>query len=388
MTEKVLIVDDDTNLLAGLKRHLRRRFEVATAESGEQALDLVKSDGPFAVTVCDMRMRGMNGVEVLAAVKKLAPDTVRIMLTGNADEVTSTRAVNEGAIFRFFTKPCPPETLAKGIEAGIEQYRLITAERELLSGTFSGAVKVLTDVLAITDPQGFSTSTKVHGWMRGVAAHLQFPQPWQLEIAAMLSRIGQVAVPPELLAKKRADEPVTKVEEEIIARVPETGRNLLANIPRMKSISEMVYYQDKGFDGSGFPKDGVSGEDIPLGSRVLKVLNDLAKVTTGPFPSSRAVSKIELNKGRYDPKILAAVRDFFRTQTKHPTKDDAVVVELPVSLLRAGYLLETDLELQNGRLYLAAGSRLSQTHVEHIRNLSKLQRFKEPVQVTRPAKAI
>lgn len=386
--EKVLIVDDDTNLLAGLKRHLHKYFDVSTAEGGEQALDLVKSDGPFAVTVCDMRMPGMNGIEVLAAVKKLAPDTVRIMLTGHADELTSTRAVNEGAIFRFFTKPCPPETLAKGIEAGIEQYRLVTAERELLSGTFSGAVKVLTDVLSIVDPQGFGRSSKVHGWAHGVAAHLDLPRPWQLEIAAMLSRIGQVAVPPELLAKKRADEPLTEVEEDIIARVPETGRNLIENIPRMKGIAEMVYYQDKGFDGSGFPKDGVSGKDLPLGSRVLKVLNDLARVTPGPFPSSTAFSKIELDRERYDPKILVAVREFFKTQKKHPTEQNAIVDELPVSLLRAGYVLETDLKLQNGGLYLAAGSRLSQTHVEHIRNLSNLQRFKEPVRVTRPAKAI
>ena len=82
------------------------------------------------------------------------------------------------------------------------------------------------------------------------------------------------------------------------------------------------------------------------------------------------------------------MREFFKTQKKHPTEQNAIVEELPVSLLRAGYVLETDLELQNGRLYLAAGSRLSQTHVEHIRNLGKLQRFKEPIQVTRPVKAI
>ena len=128
--EKVLIVDDDTNLLAGLKRHLRKHFDLFTAEGGTQALDLVKSDGPFAVTVCDMRMPGMNGVEVLAAVKKLAPNTVRIMLTGNVEDVTSTLTGNEGGIFRFYTKPCPPESLARGIEAGIERYRLVTAARE------------------------------------------------------------------------------------------------------------------------------------------------------------------------------------------------------------------------------------------------------------------
>ncbi|HEB79963.1 MAG TPA: response regulator, partial [Rhodospirillales bacterium] len=84
MTGKILIIDDDANLLAGLRRQFRKQFDLSTARSGEQALALVESEGPFAVVVSDMRMPGMNGVGVLGALRKAAPDTVRMMLTGNA----------------------------------------------------------------------------------------------------------------------------------------------------------------------------------------------------------------------------------------------------------------------------------------------------------------
>lgn len=378
---KVLLIDDEANVLAGLKRQLRGRFDVSTAEGGEPALDLVKSEGPFAVAVCDMRMPGMNGIDVLGALKKATPDTVRIMLTGNADQQTAIDAVNQGNIFRFYTKPCPPETLAKGIEAGIQQYRLVTAERELLAQTLAGSVRVLSEVLSMIDPEAFGRATKLRDWAQRVAVLLGLPHPWQLEIAAMLSPIGEVAVPPELLAKKRAGEKLTPVEEDIIARVPETGRQLIENIPRMKAIAEIVYYQNKGFDGSGFPGDGASGTDIPVGARVLKVLNDLAGQGTGLIPSARAFAALEHDSGRYDPKILARVRKYFATQTEQAAEKEDSFAELPVSGLLTGHLLKSDLKLDTGRLILAAGSTLTEAQIAKVRNLNKICRFEEPVRV-------
>ncbi len=95
MKEKVLLVDDDAMVLAGLKRQLRNQFSIDTALSGEEALKQVLENGPYAVIVSDFMMPGMNGVEFLSRVKKSNPDTVRMMLTGTADMPTAIRAVNE-----------------------------------------------------------------------------------------------------------------------------------------------------------------------------------------------------------------------------------------------------------------------------------------------------
>ena len=149
MGERCLIVDDDHHLLSALRRQLGERFDLETAQGGQQAIEAVREAAgqrdPFAVVVCDMRMPGMDGIETLKRIRDLAPDTVRIMLTGNADQQTAIEAINQGSIFRFYTKPCSQEQLEAGLEAALGQYRLVTAERELLESTLAGSIKVLVE---------------------------------------------------------------------------------------------------------------------------------------------------------------------------------------------------------------------------------------------------
>src|ERR1022692_3828271 len=129
MVEKILLVDDESSILDGYRRSLRREFEIETAVSGKQALSLVAETGPYAVVVSDMRMPEMDGIELLSSIKAQSPDTIRIMLTGNADMDTAIHAINEGSIFRFLNKPCSKEVMAKTLTAALVQFRLVTAEK-------------------------------------------------------------------------------------------------------------------------------------------------------------------------------------------------------------------------------------------------------------------
>ena len=136
MGERVLLVDDDVNLLSALHRQMHKIFNITTASSGEEAVQVVRAakaaGKPFAVVVADMRMTGLDGIETLAQICEIAPDTIRMMLTGNADQETAIKAINRGHIFRFFCKPSPTSDLVQGINDGIAQYRLATGEAELL----------------------------------------------------------------------------------------------------------------------------------------------------------------------------------------------------------------------------------------------------------------
>ena len=131
MTERVLFVDDDPQILNAFRRGLRKRLDLHTAEGGKAGLEALEKEGPFAVVVSDQQMPEMDGITLLREVKNRAPLTVRMMLTGNADQGTAAAAVNEGHIFRFLTKPCTPDELAAAVDAAKEQYRLVTAERDL-----------------------------------------------------------------------------------------------------------------------------------------------------------------------------------------------------------------------------------------------------------------
>ena len=129
---RVLCVDDDPQLLDGLRNVLRRRFDVTTAPGGREGLQSLAQSGPFTVVVSDFRMPEMNGAEFLRCVRDIAPDTVRILLTGQASWEDTISAVNEGYIFRFLGKPCPPPVLLKALDGAVEQARLVTRDRELL----------------------------------------------------------------------------------------------------------------------------------------------------------------------------------------------------------------------------------------------------------------
>src|SRR6478609_5248404 len=142
MPEQILLVDDDRNILSGYRRNLRGEFLIDTAQGGQEALELLEKKGPYALVISDMRMPGMDGIAFLSKLKAMSPDTVRVMLTGNADTETAIEAINEGSIFRFLNKPCSKEILAKTITAGLVQYRLVTAEKQLLEQTLSGCLQV------------------------------------------------------------------------------------------------------------------------------------------------------------------------------------------------------------------------------------------------------
>ena len=133
--ETVLLVDDEPSVLDGLRRLLGRDLRVKTAVGGERGLEVLQSSGPFAVIVSDMRMPGLDGAQFLSKAKTLAPNAVRMMLTGHADFSTAVAAVNEGSIFRFLTKPCGKEEFTKAIDEALVQYRSARAEKKLLEKT-------------------------------------------------------------------------------------------------------------------------------------------------------------------------------------------------------------------------------------------------------------
>jgi DNA-binding NtrC family response regulator len=138
MTEKILFVDDEPLVLQGFERLLRRTFRIETTVSAKEALTKMGQTGPYAVVVCDMRMPEMDGARLLSKIRIEFPDVVRIMLTGNSDQETAVRAVNEGHIFRFLTKPCDEELLSKTLDAALIQSRLVCYKENLLEKARGG----------------------------------------------------------------------------------------------------------------------------------------------------------------------------------------------------------------------------------------------------------
>ena len=375
MTERILCVDDEANVLSAYQRSLRKHFQLETALGAELALQAISEREPYAVIVADMRMPGMDGVQLLKEVKRLAPNTVRIMLTGNADQQTAMDAVNEGSIFRFLTKPCPPENLAKALEAGIEQHRLITAEKELLENTLRGSIKVLTEVLALTNPTAFGHGARVRKLVRKLAEQLKLEKSWQYEIAAMLSQIGCVTVPPDTIDKIYHGHALTDEEKEMLAAHPKIGRDLIANIPRLENVAQAIAYQQKRFDGSGIPSDSVAGTDIPLGARVLKVALDYDTLKWSGETDIQVFSELRMRSGWYDPKVLEAMEAVVGCEAA------IRICEVRVDQITVRMILAEDVTTTDGALVVNKGQEVTESLRERLRNFARHRGLREPIQV-------
>ena len=381
MSSKILFVDDEPNVLEAYQRNLRKRFAIETATSGEQALGLMSQHGPYAVVVADMQMPGMNGVEFLIRAQQRAPDSVRLMLTGNADQKTAVEAVNQGHVYQFLNKPCPPDMLALALDNAIRQHQLITAERELLEKTLNGSINMLTGILASAEPISFGRGERLRDYMRAFARSLNMTSTWELELAAMLSQIGYVTVPPKLLEKMRLSSDLTLAEKNVISRTTEIGANLLRNIPRLESVARIVLYQAKNHDGSGFPADSVVGDEIPIGSRILKVLSDMAELETGGLPKPKALEQMQSRSGRYDPQVLDSTFACFDIYRLAPSATKVAIKAITLKELTIGHVLSSNVETKDGVLIVCAGTRVSQMALEKLRNFDQIQGIKEPLHV-------
>ena len=381
MTKKILCVDDDPNLLAGIQRNLRRQFDLEIAIGGEQALALLAKNGPFAVVVADMQMPGMNGVELLKRVEHEYPDTVRVMLTGNADQLTAVQAVNDGHVFRFLNKPCPPETLGWALEASLQYYQLVATEKELLERTLNGSVRLLMEILSLVEPECFGRAQKLRDYMRSFVRSSKPVETWELEMGAMLAQIGTVTVPASLRQKAKMGGALTPAEQSILMRVPEVSSNLLKNIPRLEGVSRIVRYQDKNFDGTGLPQDNLAGENIPVGARILKVLMGLVLLEEKAVPKPQALEMMQTRRGCYDPRILDAVFACFDIYLTRPTACVPQTQSVRVMDLQVGQMLLSNVLNNDGVMLVTAGTRITSTLLERLHNFAELSGVKEPIYV-------
>ncbi|MCL5033902.1 MAG: response regulator [Bacteroidetes bacterium] len=382
MSKRVLIVDDGPDVLASLRFQLGRKYEVETAQGVEQGLSAIVNNGPYAVVISDMRMPRLDGIQFLAWVKTKAPDTVRILLTAYADLRSAMDAVNNGNVFRFLTKPCPPPVLLTALEEALKQYRLVTTERELLEKTLGGTVAVMADILEMVDEDAFGRAQKVRDHAKLLAKALAISNPWEVEMAALLCQMGYVTVPEEVTKKQKRGLTLSNIESAIIARVPEIGRNLLIKIPRLETVAEIVQYQNKNFDGTGFPTDNISGEKIPLGARILKVLLDFVHLTEDGLSGQSALEEMKGRTGYYDPKIFdAAAVSILGSEGVDMKTAEPKMVFVSVGHLYPGLVLCEQIETVTGLKLVSAGTKITEAMLEKVRNFAELTGVKEPLVV-------
>lgn len=380
---RVLLVDDEPAILDGLRRQLRRSFEVVTAVGGEEALQLMGSSEPFAVVLSDMRMPGLDGAAFLAIVRERHPDTVRLLLTGQSDMASTIAAINDGQIYRFLTKPCPASTVEAALRDATELHRQACAERDVLERTLRGAVQALLDALSLASPKAFSRAARVSKLVTELAETIDVRPDWQLEISGMLAQLGAVTVPTAVLDKMDAGLPLSADEQEMVDAVPGVSERLLAGIPRLEPLAAAIGQQGLRYDGRGSRPGAPVGDDLPLAARLLKIAVDIDRMRSQRLPALTILKTMGTDAGAYDPRIL----DLWTASHSEPAAAELVPFTVDIEELQSGMVLAEDVLNTRGVVLLGRGSSVSDVLVRRLRNHASNGDVSGPLVVTQAGRS-
>jgi response regulator RpfG family c-di-GMP phosphodiesterase len=356
MTGKVLFVDDEPNVLAGIERLFRKDYSIATAQSGDEGLSRLAAEGPYQVVFADMRMPFMNGAEFLSRVRDLCPDTIRLVLTGETDVATAMQAVNEGAIFRFLMKPCAEPTLRAAIDAALRQWQLQQAERQLLEQTLRGTIKVLSEVLSLVNPTAFGKAVRIQRYARHITSALSLThETWQYDVAAMLSQIGCVTIPPSTLDAVNAGDTLPDAELERYQLHASVAHDLLSQIPRLDGVAMMVCRQHSAPVGS-------VDDPIGLGAQILKVCLSFDHYLTRGLSMPAALGALRTRPDEFNARVVNALA----TLTMDVMSYQPVV--LTVTRLEPGMIIDQEVKTRAGLLLVTKGQETTFPMVARLKN--------------------
>jgi response regulator RpfG family c-di-GMP phosphodiesterase len=374
MPEQILLVDDDRNILDGYRRNLRGEFLIEVAQSGQEALGLLDSKGPYAVVISDMRMPGMDGIEFLRRVKSASPETVRVMLTGNAETETAIEAINEGSIFRFLIKPCCKEMMAKTITAALMQYRLITAEKQLLEQTLSGCLQVLSEVLSLVNPAAFGRAERARRYIHHVVTAMKLGNPWQYEVAAILSQLGCVTLAGETIEAVYRGDTLSAAEQTQYDTHPKVAFELLSKIPRLEPIAWMIEHQNRPIS----PGEEVEGGDMRTGAEILRLILEYEQLIHRGMSRTESAHQLSMRNRNFSPKFFEAL------VTLDPNAEESEIRKCRIEELAPGMILQEEVRSTTGGLLVSRGQEITPTVIFKLRNFHSRHAIASEVTVAMP----
>ena len=379
----LLVVDDDEGNREILARRLGRQgYTVLIAENGTKALEIVRETEELDLVLLDVIMPDLSGYQVLKELK--ADDDLRdipvIMLSAMDDIDSVVECILLGAD-DYLSKPFSPVLLKARIGTSLEKRRLALAERELLDKTLNGSVRMLTEVLSLVDPESFGRSQVLLEYMQMVTQSLDLGAPWELEVAAMLSQVGYVTIPPTVVKKIRFGQSLSSMEEHMVSRVVEAASRFLTNIPRLDSVAQIVLYQNKRYDGLGIPADPVKLDQIPVGARILRILNGVAEYRDRGIGRTEAFLQMRRREGVYDLNLINTLEPVLGDVTASDEKDKEVPKEVAVGYLqlRLGDELVSDINTKEGTLVVRAGGIVTELLCEKLKNFADMVGIQEPI---------
>lgn len=416
----VILVDDEPGILESLKRVFRREpYRFTCAASGAEGLRLVSETPEVAVILSDQRMPGMSGTRFLAGTRQVAPDAVRMLLTGHSDMESAISAMNEGGASRYLSKPWRDTELIQAVRDGVQQYHLIQERRRQrgaanrqnealqernsslkdrivsqtarireqigkmeslnrrLLANYDGIIESLAALIDIRSPYLKQHSANTAALSAGIATSLGMSRDEikTIRTAGLLHDIGKNALPDVLLSGSDAD--FSYEDLVLYRRHPILGQTALDAIEDLRPVGILIRHHHERFDGTGFP-DGLSGGAIPLGAAIIALADcfDVEMVRhVGSNAVERALAAIGTMSGTaFMPKLLPHLAGPAHALYDHRFEGHEELIELEImpAKLTSGMVLTRDLFSRSGLLLLQAWTELDPDKILSLQRIFAL----------------
>ena len=380
--QTVLVVDDTVDNIDVLRSILGEKYKVKVALNGQKALNIAKKRPPDIILL-DIMMPGMDGYEVCRRLKD-NPATKKIpviFVTAKGEVEDETKGFELGAV-DYIVKPVSPPIVRARVKTHLELKNSRQYIEQLLSKTLLGSIKLLTDILAFVNPRRFSQAARLKRYAHDISMYLGLPDIWRIEIAALLSHIGIVTIPTQILNKVEKKIRLSAGERQLYATYPSMGHDLLENIPRMESAAKMIAHQQDTLcipTTSGNPLDWDIEE---LGGQILKVVIEYDHLIMKGKNSKAAIIELRNRGGLYPPFLLDALLESQRV-IKSPKTDEEVLSKTVVNVtdLRSGMILEDDLVTEDGTVIIFKGNEISSSMLNLLTRYAKHRKFVEPIRI-------
>jgi response regulator RpfG family c-di-GMP phosphodiesterase len=411
---RILFVDDEEHILSALRRlFLEEDYEILTARSGKEALDLLQVN-EVAVIVSDQSMPGMTGAEFLEQARRLSPDSGRLVLTGHADMMLAMEAINKGGAQRYILKPWNNDDLIAAVRWAVEANRLVRENRYLteltrqqnerlkewsaeleihvqeqtveltyknrdltelnqkLERNFREFIVTISNLMELRDNRMASHSNSVALVSAEMARKmgLEAKDVRNIAIAAQLHDIGKIGIPDAILLKEV--DSLTSFETAEYRKHPVRGQASIDSCEILSEAALLVRHHHEEYGGKGFP-DGLSGDDIPLGSRIIAVADTFVRLLPTHLPE-KALAVIGLASGsRLDPHLFDALRTVAKERIERiSSMTHTVEEELHPDDLYPGQVLSRDVHSGTGLLLVSRGVALDPRRIDSLKRYYRL----------------
>lgn len=415
----VLFVDDEDNILKALQRlTMDEEFDTEIANSGDAALRKLTTLQDVALIVSDQRMPGMNGAEFLQQSRQLAPDAIRMLLTGYSDISAAADAINKGGASRYLNKPWQDEDLLQTLRGAVETWRLSSENKRLqaivqaqneelkqwnenlknrvlqqttairkkaddlhealiqLKHNYNGIISAFSNLVEMQG-QRMQQHARNVAELATSAAREYGLMPEEIEIirtAALLHDIGEIGIPDRVLEKSQ--EYMTQDDLQLYSQHPVRGQMAIDSIVDLRPAGVLIRHHHENYNGTGFP-DSLKGDQIPIGARILAYADQLDRaVANGGDTAEQALARVELGLSiKLDPGLQRVFRKIARyAYFTMPEMDPNATVELELrpEELRNGMLLTRDVLSGTGLMLLNKGVTLDAVKIEAIQRYYQL----------------